>query len=178
MTCSVILCTFKTCNDVKICFFKVIDAQYLISSPNWSSLLENLPLMGLIVLSLSCVISSASLFLCKSRGLPGTLQSLWTPISSQFRIKFGSGDERLVMSGSRESCFWNLTCEKSWSRWAAFAPVAISTFHVSGAGLEWAKRTLNSLSNKLTAGPLRTVISCRCRWASVHVRLQRATAAC
>lgn len=81
------------------------------------------------------------------------------------------------MSVSEGSCFWNLRFEKSFS-WRVTSTGDPTVLRVSGKGDEAAKRILNSLSNEFTTGPLRTVIICRCRWASVHVRLQSTKAAC
>lgn len=113
----------------------------------------------------------------RSRGLSRKLRSLWiTPMATQSRRVSGGGDGGLVSSVSKGKCFWNLRSEKFFSWWVTSTGVPADR-HVSGTGNEAANRILNSLSNDSTTGPHRTVISCRCRWASVHVRLQSAKTA-
>lgn len=115
---------------------------------------------------------------CWSRGLSGKHGSLWiTPMASQSRRESAGGDEGLVISVSKGRCFWNPRFERSFSGWVTSTGVP-AVLHVSGTVNEAAKRILNSLSNDSTTGPLRTVISCRCRWASVHVRLQSIKTVC
>ena len=106
-------------------------------------------------------------------GLSGKQLSLWTtPMASQSKRESAGGDGGLKMSGSNGRCFWKRRSEKSFGFWVRgrWDP---GTLHVSGTGSEAANRILNSWSKESTTGPRRTVTSCRCRWASVHVRLQR-----
>lgn len=119
-----------------------------------------------------CSISFSSWW---TEGLSGVLGSIgMTPIASQSRWESSGGDGGLLISSSKGRCFWNLRSEMffSWRLTSAGLPVIVQ---VSGTGCEAAKRILNSRSKESTTGPFRTVIICRCRWASVHVRLSGET---
>lgn len=152
--------------------------MYLFLTTNWSPLKMPIILSNsmLFCRGISLLLAMISSFW--SRGLSGKPRSLWTtPMASQSRRESAGGDGGLIISGSTGKCFWNLRFEKSFSWWvvSTWEP---ATLDVSGTWCEAAKRILNSLSNESTTGPLRTVISCRCRWASVHVRLQSTKTAC
>lgn len=109
------------------------------------------------------------------RGLSGMQGSMGiTPIASQSRWESNGGDGGLLISSSRDKCLWNLRSVMFFSWWLTSAGLP-AIVQVSGTGREEAKRILNSRSNESTTGPFRTVIICRCRWASVHVRLRGAT---
>lgn len=109
------------------------------------------------------------------RGVSGMQGSMGTtPIASQSRWESNGGDGGLLISSSRGKCLWNLRSVMFFSWWLTSVGLP-AIVQVSGTGREAAKRILNSWSNESTTGPFRTVIICRCRWASVHVRLRGAT---
>lgn len=109
------------------------------------------------------------------RGVLGMQGSMGTtPIASQSRWESNGGDGGLLISSSRGKCLWNLISVMFFGWWLTSVGLP-AIVQVSGTGREAAKRILNSRSNESTTGPFRTVIICRCRWASVHVRLRGAT---
>lgn len=109
-----------------------------------------------------CVISISSWWLKGRSGMQGSIGM--TPIASQSRWISSGGDGGLGISSSTGRCLWNLGSGLLFSWW-------LISVQVSETGSEAAKRILNSWSKESTTGPFRTVIICRCRWASVHVRL-------
>lgn len=150
--------------------------MYLFLSTNWFSMLVKRSIMG--VFFSKSILFFGGISSCRSRWLSWKQHSLWiTPMVSQSRRESAGGDGGLKISGSKENGFCKRRFETSFSFWVASTWVS-RTLDVTATGSEAAKRILNSLSNESTAGPLSTVTSCRCRWASVHVRLQSTKTAC
>lgn len=155
--------------------WRLIQIHYLLLSSRWFWLLVN-PSIKSVFLSncmlfcsaISSFTTSVSSVLWRYRGLVGKLlSSEKTPILSQSRGETARGEGGSVISGSTEILFRSLTAEMSLSWWFWFTWVAVER-----TGSELAYKILNSRSNASTAGPLRMVISCRCRWVSVQVKLQ------
>lgn len=151
--------------------WRLIQIHYLLLSSRWFWLLVNPSIKGVFLSNCMLLCSAISSFTTspwRYRGLVGKLlSSEKNPILSQSRGETARGEGGSVISGSTEILFRSLTAEMSLSWWFWFTWVAVER-----TGSELAYKILNSRSNASTAGPLRTVISCRCRWVSVQVKLQ------
>lgn len=153
-------------------YIEIIQLLYLFLSSR-CSLQGNLSLAGFASFISRCNIFSAIFPFCSFRREAEWPLSLWTtPIASQSRRTSGGGDGGLLSSDSAERSFRSCSCEESVAWWGMHAWVAAGTIQVSGTGKDSANRILNSWSNESIICPLRTVMSCRCRWTSLHVRLK------